>query len=63
MDKTVTNGTTPSKDTAPDLAAYQAQWTKIHNETIRQIERVREQEQHMRSAQQLSKTSRSSSVN
>lgn len=41
MDKTVTNGTTPSKDAAPDLAAYQAQWTKIHNETIRQIERVR----------------------
>ncbi|KAH8430954.1 uncharacterized protein LDX57_008617 [Aspergillus melleus] len=31
--------------TQPDLAQYQAQWTKIHNDTIRQIKQAREKEQ------------------
>lgn len=31
-----------SKDSAqPDLAQYQAQWAKIHNDTIKQIKQAR----------------------
>ncbi|KAF9885073.1 hypothetical protein FE257_000804 [Aspergillus nanangensis] len=68
MDKQGPNGvsgtSTPNnKDITPsDLATIQAQWTKIHNDTVRQIERVREQEQNMRNSQPISKPS-SSSVN
>lgn len=37
MDKT-----SQTKDSSqPDLAQYQAQWTKIHNDTIKQIKQIR----------------------
>ncbi|PTU22335.1 hypothetical protein P175DRAFT_0529386 [Aspergillus ochraceoroseus IBT 24754] len=42
MDKSGASGT--SKSAAADLARYQAQWEKIHNDTIRQIKQVKEQE-------------------
>ncbi|PYI01108.1 hypothetical protein BO78DRAFT_423882 [Aspergillus sclerotiicarbonarius CBS 121057] len=41
---TNSHGTNNSPSALPDLATYQAQWAKIHDDTVRQINEAREQE-------------------
>ncbi|RAL04430.1 uncharacterized protein BO80DRAFT_441894 [Aspergillus ibericus CBS 121593] len=41
---TNSHGTNNSSAALPDLATYQAQWAKIHDDTVRQINEAREQE-------------------
>ncbi|BCR95313.1 uncharacterized protein AKAW2_20253A [Aspergillus luchuensis] len=51
MDRSATSGNNGSGRTTngthsdlPDLATYQAQWAKIHDDTVRQINEALEQE-------------------
>ncbi|RAL06572.1 uncharacterized protein BO97DRAFT_430111 [Aspergillus homomorphus CBS 101889] len=46
--KTGTGSNTMDKSPTPTLADYQAQWTKIHNDTIRQIKQAQEEERNAR---------------
>ncbi|OOF94488.1 hypothetical protein ASPCADRAFT_208161 [Aspergillus carbonarius ITEM 5010] len=41
---TNSHGSNNSDSEMPDLATYQAQWAKIHDDTVRQINEAREQE-------------------
>ncbi|PYH44631.1 uncharacterized protein BP01DRAFT_383506 [Aspergillus saccharolyticus JOP 1030-1] len=47
------------KSSTPTLADYQAQWNKIHNDTIRQIKQAQEEERIAR----LTSRAQSSSSN